>query len=752
MKWRDLGIGRKLTIGFGFLIVLLMATSFTGFDGIKTVSHSLFVVGDEEAPIVDMAMEMKIALWAARNAMEEFKSAASAIATDNADSIEGIEQKYKQSLSDFDQYSNAILEGATLDDGSVVIKTDNNELAKLIRHAAEVHDTKFQVAAGEMMSNGKELLKRKAATDKAMDELEKVYDEVYDDATAVEEMISSEITNRAEASKIGSEAQAILREEVPLADLANELKIVMAQLRMPLEEYVQTGETAKLDKLDEEYNGFVEKFDQNVAAILSGGTVEGRKIIGTDNQALVEAVKELDKNHADFQKAALAVMASHRDTIAQAEKAEAAMSSLDGFGQEAAQMLDNVEELAGAEMSAAKTQGAAAKQSAITVLITVTLGALCIGVFLGATITRGIVRPLNVAVEACNKLSEGDLVQDIEILSQDETGQLLKAMKNQLGALKQVVGEVISSADNVASGSQELSATAEQMSQGATEQAAAAEEASSSMEEMASNIGQNADNASETEKISGKSAGDAREGGKAVEQTVIAMRNIAQKISIVEEIARQTDLLALNAAIEAARAGEHGKGFAVVASEVRKLAERSAAAAAEISKVSSSSVEVAEKAGGLLSNIIPDIQKTAELVREISAASNEQNSGADQINRALQQLDTVIQQNASASEEMSSTAEELAGQADQLKSIISFFKIDGAGGENAAKVMKTAALNTPHESKGISVTEGKHRGSHLTKERPMTTPAVAAGQVGYAIRMGGSEIQSDSYDSEFESY
>ncbi|WP_235264124.1 methyl-accepting chemotaxis protein, partial [Geoalkalibacter ferrihydriticus] len=207
-------------------------------------------------------------------------------------------------------------------------------------------------------------------------------------------------------------------------------------------------------------------------------------------------------------------------------------------------------------------------------------------------------------------------------------------------------------------------------------QAAAAEEASSSMEQMAANIRQNADNAMQTEKIAAKSAQDARQGGEAVGKTVTAMKQIADKISIVEEIARQTNLLALNAAIEAARAGEHGKGFAVVAAEVRKLAERSQTAAAEISDLSGSSVEIAEQAGKMLTQMVPDIQKTAELVQEIAAASKEQDAGAEQVNKAIQQLDQVIQQNASASEEMASTSEELSSQAEQLQQAIAYFKVD----------------------------------------------------------------------------
>jgi len=302
--------------------------------------------------------------------------------------------------------------------------------------------------------------------------------------------------------------------------------------------------------------------------------------------------------------------------------------------------------------------------------------ALLLGIFISFIITRSITLPLKTTVDISDRLANGDLNVTIDITSKDETGQLLSAMKNMVEKLREVVVSVKSASGNVAAGSHELSTNSEEMSQGTTEQAAAAEEASSSMEQMSSNIKHNAENAQQTERIALKAAEDAEEGGKAVVDSVTAMKEIATKITIIEEIARQTNLLALNAAIEAARAGEHGKGFAVVASEVRKLAERSQSAAAEISELSASSVGIAEKAGEMLTKMVPDIQKTAELVQEISAACREQDSGAEQINKAIQQLDQVIQQNASASEEMASTAEELSGQAEQLQTIISFFHIN----------------------------------------------------------------------------
>jgi methyl-accepting chemotaxis protein len=352
---------------------------------------------------------------------------------------------------------------------------------------------------------------------------------------------------------------------------------------------------------------------------------------------------------------------------------------------------------------------------------------------------RRLMKPFSEVVTIINHTAEGDLTLTIESNSKDELGQLLAAIKNMVDKLKTVVGDVKKAAEHVALGSQQLSAGSEQMSQGTTEQAASAEEASSSVEEM-NTIKQNADNAQQTEKIAIKSANDAIESGKAVTEAMSAMKEIASKISVIEEIARQTNLLALNAAIEAARAGEHGKGFAVVASEVRKLAERSQTAAGEISRLSTSSVEVAERAGSMLTKLVPDIQKTSELVQEISASSKEQASGAEQINSAIQQLNQVIQQNAGAAEEMASTAEELSSQAEQLQGTISFFKtnnVEQGTTRRLAGARKTAQPS--HASHQVRV-------AHLAKG-PAAKPA------GVALNMShGGNGKADGKDAEFEKY
>ncbi len=290
-------------------------------------------------------------------------------------------------------------------------------------------------------------------------------------------------------------------------------------------------------------------------------------------------------------------------------------------------------------------------------------------------VTKSITQPIQRAVEHAEAIAGGDLNRTIQVTDKSETGKLLQSMYDMSTKLSAIICDVREGSSAVASAAAQVSASSQNLSQGTSEQAASLEETSASLEQMNASITQNAENSRKVEQVAEKGALSAEESGEAVQETVGAMKQIAAKISVIEDIAYQTNLLALNAAIEAARAGDQGRGFAVVAVEVRKLAERSQVAAKEISDLASRSVSVAERSGQLLADLVPAIRKTAELVQEVTAASTEQSSGVTQINRAMSQVDSVTQRNASSAEELSSTAEELATQSEQLQQLITFFRI-----------------------------------------------------------------------------
>ncbi|MDF1562898.1 MAG: methyl-accepting chemotaxis protein [Deltaproteobacteria bacterium] len=739
MSWKDMRIGGKLAVGFGSLLVLIAVAGFVGWRGIENMGDALFVVGDREAPVHHVANEMKLSVMHARDATAEYQSNSTVVALANAEELPELERKYREAMESYEHYASMILNGGRLEEGTVVHKTEHAELAEAIREAVRINEESFVPAADELVAAGKALITADVAKEAAMKGLEEAFAVVTREAHDLERVYLSE-----EGADAAADLQGALAMQV-----AEQVQTEIAHSRIYAEEYAQVRNAREFEELDREMAETRLEFDAATTLLLDGGEVAGRKLEATAARRGREAVRSLQRSFTDFDKQLGKLIEAHRVALAQTERSRKAMERLDAAGDEVDAVLDRVERLAEEAMSTAKADGATSKTSSVTVLVVVVFLSLLTGLLLGLVIARGITNPLARSIGFAQAIAEGDLSQDLDLDRGDEVGMLGQALQKMSESLRSIVSDVQAAADNVSSAAQQLGASSEEMSQGASEQAASAEEVSSSMEEMAGNIRQNTENALQTDRIASKAADDAGSGGSAVAETVAAMNEIAQKITIIEEIARQTNLLALNAAIEAARAGEHGKGFAVVAAEVRKLAERSKLAAAEISELSGGSVEVAGKAGEMLERIVPDIQRTAELVQDIRAASREQSTGAEQINRAIQQLDQVIQQNAGAAEEMASTAEELSSQASQMQSTIGFFHL--------GRHQQTRNGHRRGESRGHhpELTSFLARLGHAEDEEPRESRNGSNGHGhgnGNGVHLDLGMVAGDEQDAEFERY
>ena len=498
-------------------------------------------------------------------------------------------------------------------------------------------------------------------------------------------------------SGLGEEIVAITEQDIPLNEIITQITVHQLEQAITFERILRFGGEKKTNVAAKEHfrqaiHAF-EELSKNVNEELQEGTKLGTQAIGNahteeDKKAFTHVVgllKDIEVKHTSYEAQALKLFAEiaqgNLDNVhAMAEKIEAAEDELDN---ELKLLLDEIIQF---------TQQAANKaledeRAAAMLLLILSVIALVVGVLIAYWITRSIMKQLGADPAEVRVLAEtiasGDLTMDLSAVDEKKRVGVYAAMINMQQKLIEVVQQIQGNSEQISSAATQVSATASSLSEATSEQAASVEETSASVEQMGASINQNSENAQITDKIASESATAAAEGGEAVEGTVKAMTQIAEKISIIEDIAYQTNMLALNAAIEAARAGEHGKGFAVVAAEVRKLAERSQVAASEISTLTSDSVKVAEKAGILLEKMVPDITRTAELVQEISAASEEQSSGVGQINSAMQQLDKVTQQNAAGSEELAATAEEMQAQSENLQQVITFFRLAADSAEKS---------------------------------------------------------------------
>lgn len=649
--FKNLKLGLKLGLGFGCLILIAIALGSVAIFNMHGVSDESARLADEYVPEVAIANDLERSSLLTMYAMRGYSlSEMDTYWKDGQKNLSAVEESLEKAQAHSDKYPGLVQlkeDVARAKEGVAKYSSLAGETNRLIT-AMAANRVQMDKAAGQYMKNCAEFLD---SQNKAM---------------------KSELDSGAPAYKLQERLEKITIVN-DIIDLGNDTRVKNFKSQATRDPEEMRFAMENFPKMEEKFEALskLTRLQANIDQIKN--TRAAAKSYGSAMQEFLDNFLTLQKLNQERGVAADEVLGAAKDTA-----------------------------MAGVEATQHRANDAvSALESASTVMV-VGLGvALLIGIVMAVFLTKMITGPVMEGVDFAKTLAQGDLTKTIDVYQKDEIGILAEALRNMKDKLTEVVSDVQSATENVAAGSEELSASSESLSQGATEQAASIEEVSSSMEQMAANISQNAANAKETDVLATKAASDAKESGVAVSKTVGAMKSIAEKISIIEEIARQTNLLALNAAIEAARAGEHGKGFAVVAAEVRKLAERSGTAASEISELSSSSVEVAEKAGKMLEALVPDIEKTAALVQEISAASDEQNAGATQINQAISQLDTIIQQNASASEEMASTSEELSGQGQQLQMTMSFFNVNGNGHGKVRRITATtkrpSALPSAHE-------------------------------------------------------
>ncbi|SMF15562.1 HAMP domain-containing methyl-accepting chemotaxis protein [Desulfovibrio gilichinskyi] len=625
--FKNMRLGLKLGLSFGLMIFLTGIISFIGFDGMTGIQDRVDKADDVNRMVKTFLetriIEKNFILRKDENYLKDHQKNIASIKTQ----IEKVDKLFSQKIN-LDQMSavkEAVVEYEKAFADYVSLVTERTKTMAVMRDKARL----------------------------TLKELEQIEAAQKTQLSSIMTETKSQIISALDSGKIDQvgniyqRSQAGIDDKFKKADDANTAIKWFITVRKNEKEYIISSDSKFLDMVKSDTANIVKLIND-----MSGRFTKPENIALA--QSVLKVVMSYEENFINYTKLMQSQVQAEKQMVVAARKAVSECQN--ARTDQEAKMLSQME-------------------FSNMLLLTGACIALLIGIVTAFLLTKGITGPINKGVSFAQQMAKGDFTRTLDIDQKDEIGILAAALNDMVRKLSAVVADVGKSSENVASGSEQLSATAESLSESSTEQAANVEEVSSSIEEMTANIRQNAENAHETERIALQSAKQAEEGGAAVTQAVIAMKNIAEKISIIEEIARQTNLLALNAAIEAARAGEHGKGFAVVAAEVRKLAERSGEAAGEIGDLSSTSVSVAEKAGEMLNQLVPDIKRTSELVQEIAAGSNEQLTGAEQINKAVQQLDQVTQQNASASEEMASTSEELSSQAEQLQQVMSFFRV-----------------------------------------------------------------------------
>ncbi|MCD2449389.1 methyl-accepting chemotaxis protein [Methylicorpusculum oleiharenae] len=641
MNINDLKIKTKILTGAMLLVAITIGFGLLAKIYIGDVSDALFGITDNNGKSVEYATGVERMAFA--TIMEEKNY----LLYEKEETYQRAEENVKKLMGYLDQVD------------QVGKKYNNTELltqSKAARESTSKYADKYRAGVVALKANKKaveEMVERGTIV-----------------ASAADDFLNRQISLYQEAMKKGASAQEL--------DSYVQRYIIAANI------YVKAMEIMRAEKEEVNYKNRVAWKNMEIWLPELMQLYDNlQKIVNSD-----EAIRLIDaarKATRDYQLSAQA-------WIKNDDELKNILNDMADLGDDVINQAQTAEEAGYAQLTVARNQAEELVSEANKIIIGTIIVALILGIMIAMFLANLITVPITIGVKFAQSLSKGDLTAKLEVNGKDEIGLLAQALRDMRDQLSTVVEQVRSNSDTLSSASQQVSSTAQGMSQAATEQASSVEETTSAIEQLNASVQQNTENAHVTEQMATKSANDSREGGEAVNETVKAMKNIAKKIGLIEDIAYKTNLLSLNAAIEAASAGEHGKGFAVVAAEVRKLAESSRVTAEEINELATNSVAIAEKAGALIAAVVPNIVKTADLVQEINAASIEQSSGINQINDAMRQLDKATQQNAASSEELAATAEELNGQATQLQHAVAFFKLDSSG----AKSQGGARNNPPY--------------------------------------------------------